>query len=235
MICAVLCLSSGVRAERPLRIGVPCFQGQACKFLELELILREAFSRAGLRAEFSGYPMLRDLEEANAGHLDGSGTRTPIALRGFANMIQVPTPIARIHYALFSNEPLDVSKGWGVLDGLRIGVKRGDMTAKYIAAENELPAIVFNDPARGFQVLAQGRLDVIIYDTTLGRAAAQEAGVSGYRVSQPVYSSYTYLSLNRRHKALVPHLARILAEMNREGTTRQLAGRFGNLIPELVP
>lgn len=233
-LLSIFCLADAALAMQRLRVGVPCFQGQQCKFTELAAILHEAFSRAGLEPSFTGYPMLRDLKEANSGHLDASGTRTPMALKGYPNLIQVPVPIARVTYVFFSAQNV-LLQGWDSLHGLRVGVMRGDMTPTLLTRQADIPLLYFNDPGKGFRMLKQGRLDAIVYDKTLGAAAAQAAGLKRFNVSPAVYSSYTYLSLNKKHANLIPGLSKALSSMLQDGTTKRLAGRFANMIPDWKP
>lgn len=228
----IILFSGTAFPEQTLLIGVPSYLPQQRTFPELEAVLREACLRAGIKPAFVGFPMLRDLEEANNGSLDASGSRTAMALRGYPNMVQVPVPLSRVHYVFFSKTGAEVN--WKSMAGLRVGAKRGDMTPGLLARKNGVSLSYFNDPVKGFRLLEEGRLDVIIYGRTLGRVTAEAAGLTGYHVSPPVFSGYTYFSLNRKHEAMIPALSDALRDMHEDGTLRRLAGKYASMIPDSI-
>lgn len=219
-------------ARQMLTLGLPCLDVKQCTITEAEAFINEVYSRAGYDVKIVYLPMLREISEANALSTDGTFGRTPIAVRDFPNLVQVPFPTTRnVLVAATVKQGIHV-RSWADLRQFRVGLIRGSRTPLLLAQQHGLYITLFNQYKSGLSMLRENRLDVIIDNAEIlkNMTAAHDMQV---HLSEPLYTTYGYLYFHKKHKALTPKFARILKEMLENGTSRTLLGKWATMLPTL--
>lgn len=230
-ISVILLHSATFAQQKPLVIGIPCLNADQCKMVEVENLLREAYSRIGAEVEFRYLPMKRDLEEANRGLIDGSAFRSRIGLGAFPDLIPIPTPLASLSFVAFMTNPDIRVMSWSDLRGLRVGIMRGDMIGTIMTRNEGIKAHPVTSLAHGFRMLKADRLDVFVYEQIVGTLQAKALKMDNVIASPPLYRGYTYHALNDRHADLVPQLEKALKDMIEDGTSAKLFGKYLEMMP----
>jgi polar amino acid transport system substrate-binding protein len=181
-----------------------------------DVIATEAFRRIGLAVQVVNLPAERALRLADEGHIDGEVGRVGGLEAQYPNLARVPEPIARVEFAAFSRNPA-LPADFAVLRTHAVGLVRGWKYFEQAMAGGE-SVVTASDPEQLFRLLELGRVDVALYERSMGTALLMTLGIRDVRPLDPVLARrdvYTYL--NRRHAALVSPLAEALRAMKRDG------------------
>jgi len=80
-----------------------------------------------------------------------------------------------------------------------------------------------DDPEQLFRLLDLNRIDVALYERSLGMALAKQQGLKGVRPLAPILASREmFIYLHKRHVNLAPRLADALRAMKRDGFYRRV-------------
>ena len=183
----------------------------------LDMLIKEAFRRSGLRAEIVFTPTERSMYDVDAGLLDGEINRIEGMEKNFPNLVMVPEPNMVMDFVAFSKRNLPID-GWESIRDLRIGIVKGwkileENTAGFpdvtlVPTETEL-----------FNMLDKDRIDVALYDRLTGYEQIHLRGFEGmFHLEPPLASREMFLYLNREHESLAGPLAQALRSMKEDGT-----------------
>jgi polar amino acid transport system substrate-binding protein len=198
----------------------------------VDVIAAEAFHRAGLALELVRLPAERALRLADAGRIDGELMRVGGLEAQYAHLRRVPEPIAEVGFAAFSRDRR-MAANFKALKSHSVGLIRGWKIYERAMAGGARIATA-SDPEQLFRLLALGRIDVALYERSMGVALAMSLALDDVHRLEPVLAVrdvYTYL--HRRHAAAVPRLADALRAMRREGFTARARRKI--LRPYLEP
>ncbi|KQP38892.1 ABC transporter substrate-binding protein [Pseudorhodoferax sp. Leaf274] len=239
-IQGVLALAAGAalparsQADGPLRIGRADYRSPLSEIEEL--VLSHAFERLGIRHEFVRLPLLRLLEMANEGQLDGDIGRIRDVAERYANLRLVPTPICQADVAMYGRSPGFDKLSRADIASLRIGIVRGVfLLSKHTRAMNVVEAQNFESMAA---MLAGGRIDAVAGIYLDMEVQIQSGNVPGLvRWPYPWASEPLHLLLHKRLAPLIPRLDATLQEMAASGLTKRYYGETLNRqqIPPLLP
>jgi polar amino acid transport system substrate-binding protein len=182
----------------------------------IDVVAAEAFRRAGLRVELVRLPAERALLLANSGQIDGEILRVGGLEAQYGNLLRVPEPIADVGFSAFSRDPM-IRADFNSFRRRSVGLIRGWKIYEQAMA-GSAQVVTVADPAQLFRLLELGRIDVALYERTLGVALALSLGLSDVHRLEPVLAErdvYTYL--HRKHAASVPRVAEALRAMKRDG------------------
>ncbi len=225
--------SSCVQAQDVYTIGCWSFEKDGRIPLEFEKLITEAYARSGACVEFSYLPMLRDLEYANKGKTDGSWVRSRQAVEGYSNLIVVPTPLLKDATSAFSFDEDSAILIPEDLEGLRIAVVRGDISATRLAGSHSSQVYQVDSHEQLFAVLAKGRVDIVLCNSFVGNRMLARGELRGCVASDPLRFNYLYHVINAGHKEkLLNKLDTAFQEMFRDGTMKRLAGRYSMLLAD---
>ena len=129
---ALLCLNgaSAQTVKGPvLEIGVIEDAALAQPF---ETLLREAFSRAGLRVVFRPMPLRRSEQELLAGRLDGDSVRAVEFFEQHPQLLRVRVPVREMGYFAVFKPPCPVRIDWHALAARPLAYLRGTHTVEAI-------------------------------------------------------------------------------------------------------
>lgn len=188
-------------------------------------IAREAFGRVGISIEVSALPGERALINVNAGLDDGDLLRIPGLEQSYPNLIRIPEKVMDFEFVAFTRDPqIRIEKladlkpysvayvtGWKYYENMVKDAK----DAQEITTVRGLPEL--------FTLLAKGRAEVVLAERWQGQWAAQQAGVEVRMQTPPFLVSDMYMYLHKNHAALVPKIARALADMKADGSFQRIA------------
>lgn len=194
----------------------------------LELIYREAFRRLGIQISVIALPTKRASVMADTGQIDGDLHRAHSYGDSHPNMVRVEfSHFPVTFYAYSKRKDIVLADGWDSFNhtSLRVQYILGSAIAGRElgrrVAPNQLSTVT--DVELGLRKLELDRADVLIaldlnVEPLLPLPAFRRAGI--HQVAQ-LDQVPCYLYLEKRHAALAPRLAQVLAQIKREGLIEQ--------------
>jgi len=178
----------------------------------------EMFHRIGHSACITPLPAERSLLNANSGITDGDilRVREVIVSGRYPNLHLVPEVLYPLPISGFTRRNDLQPKALADLVPLRIGFVTG-----WKILEEQVKAVEISR-VRGveelFALLAEDKVDLVIYERLTGQHLLEQLGIEGVRVvDPPLLVTPQYLVLHRRHQALLEPLAAALRAMKAEG------------------
>lgn len=210
----------------------------------LELIYTEALRRLGYTLRYVDYPARRSSAMSDRGLVDGEIHRVADYGSAHPNLVRVEEPHFAMTFAAYALPPLELDNGWRALGAggrrvaFRVGVRK---------CEQELPRVVDPDhltpvpnAALGLRQLTSGRADVFVDVDDVVQAALASPEFKGTPVRRVALLEQVnvHAFLHKRHRALAPRLAAVLARMKREGLIEryrlQALALRGRALPDLT-
>ncbi len=197
-------------------------------FPEIAGIYSEAFKRLGYRFRLVSLPGERSLVDANSGATDGEALRVSyLDSHKYPNLIQVSEPVKVLKYGAYSVDTSIKINGWESLKGkgYEVGIFKG---IKFI--EKKLPLYVKKEniiALSGFEqilkMLQARRIDIYIAATIMEESAPMKSDKYKDIVRVGIVEEIVIFPwLNKKHKALVPRLAKALEAMKADGTFQKI-------------
>ncbi|MEO5336126.1 MAG: transporter substrate-binding domain-containing protein [Magnetospirillum sp. WYHS-4] len=184
----------------------------------LDRLVVEAFRRIGRKACIVPLPCERSLVSADEGTTDGDILRIPAAVAGrYPNLEPVAEPLYDFSFQCFAIRPEVAVKGWDDLASLRVGHILGwkILEDRVRAAE----VLRVRGPDVLFSLLAEGKVDTVVYERLTGIGQMRDMTLAGGRVIEPpLLVIPQHIVLNRRHGALSAPLAEAIRTIKADGT-----------------
>lgn len=232
LIACLLFGSSTVWAQQTeYTIGLPYLELRKRASPEIEAFLIEAYGRIGIVPTFAYLPRLRDLEDANSGHIDACGGRTVASYQAYKDLIPVKMPVATETLAALTVKPDVQVDSWEDLSLLRVGVVRGALLPVTLCKMKGIDAYEANNLEQLFHLLSESRVDAVVHHLQVGLNAAHSLGIR-VQMSQILHKDMVYHVLNRKHAPLAPELAKIFTEMLEDGTSARILGKWAGMLPD---
>ncbi len=196
----------------------------------LDIVVGEAFRRAGLRLKLVKLPAERGLINANAGIEDGDFSRIAGLEKTYPNLIRIPEKLVDWHFVAFVRQAKLSSANWAALKPLSVGHIKGWK----IFEQNLMPATQIttaDNPEQLFAMLDKNRIDVALFERWLGLALVKKMGIKNIRIIEPSLAEREmFVYLNKRHADKVPAIAAALRAIKSEGIyTRVCREKFAPL------
>lgn len=197
--------------------GPPFTTAQGDGFLDI--VVSEAFKRAGASVRFVTLPPERGLRNANEGIEDGEVTRIAGIELSYKNLLPVPEKIVDWKFSAFSRTPnLALQSDWRSLAPYTVGIIKGWKIAETNLLGKQ-DVVLAGDVSQLFRLLEKERAEVIVYSREMGLAYLLTEGLHGiYIVEPPLDSREMFIYLHRKHAAFVPKLAESLRSLKADGT-----------------
>lgn len=182
----------------------------------LDVVVGEAFRRAGVELRLVKLPPERGLINANKGIEDGDLTRIEGLEKQYPNLRRVEEKLMDWEFAAFSKNRAIVAT-WPVLRQHAVGhIKGWKIYERNMAGAERVTTA--DDPAQLFRLLVLNRLDVALYERWLGAALLKQQGVVDvYPLSPSLATREMFIYLHQRHAALSPAIANALRALKKEG------------------
>ncbi len=185
-------------------------------------VLAEAFHRIGYKLETVQLPAERALINANMGLDDGDLLRVAGLQKKYPNLIQVPEKIMDMDMVLFTkNKPSFNVDGWKSIKSYSIAIISGwkIMEKNFGQFDNQIEIIKTDNIDQSISLLTKDRVDFIGYSRWSGLAYLKDHNINNITILEPPLASpgfYTYL--HKKHKKLVPQLAKAIKQMKDDGS-----------------
>ncbi len=183
-----------------------------------DLVLKEAFGRAGLEIEIIQLPAERSLTNANEGITDGDFVRISGLEKIYPNLLRVPEKITDFEFVAFT-KLMDIPiKGWQSLQPYHVGIVRGwKILEKNIVGTPSLVRVKNQDQL--FTLLANNRTDIVVYSRFEGYGIIKQNKLKEVKTLEPPLAiREMFLYLHKKHSSLIPVIDAKLKEMKRDGT-----------------
>lgn len=182
----------------------------------LDMIVREAFRRAGVEYRLVKLPAERALLEANAGIEDGDLTRIAGLEAQYPNLVRVPEKLMDWVFTAFSKNRA-IPANWPALRQRAVGhIKGWKIYEQNMAGASNVIAV--DDSEQLFRLLELGRIEVALYSRWMGLALIQRQELKGvHALEPPLASREMFIYLHKKHTVLVPKIAAALRELKAEG------------------
>lgn len=226
-----LLFGSSTALAQEYTIGLPYLELMGRRSPEVEALFLEAYGRVGIVPTFIYMPRLRDLEDANNGHIDACAGRTVASYQPYKELIPVTTPVATETIVAFTVKPHLQIKSWEDLSTLKVGVVRGAQLPVMLCKMKGIGVYEANKLEQLFHSLAEERVDAVVHHLQVGLNAAYSTGIR-VQMSSILHKDMVYHVLNRKHATLGPKLAKIFMEMRDEGTSARLLGKWAGMLPD---
>lgn len=182
-----------------------------------EPILREAYAKLGVSLKIHMVPAKRALAASSGGATDGEVNRIAKVGKLFPTLLQVGGPVLPLKGTAFVIGGSQNIKTWEDLRPYRIGVVRGVSFSD--KPTQGMDRILAKDPAHLFKLLVHSRIDIAITTGLNGRyMIGKYFPDQGIRALEPpLITIDTYHYLHEKNRALIPRVAKVLAEMKERG------------------
>lgn len=181
-------------------------------------MLRAVYAKLNIRLEFEDVPGKRALALSSAGEVDGEIQRIGTLSRDYPTLVQVTPAINYIEPAVFTTKLRFAVAGWDSIKDYNIGIVRGVGSSEagtrgmaHVTATTSLENMV--------RMLDADRFDVMVTDLFSGLAAVRKLNLQAriYPLLPPLERIHIYHYLHERHRALVPEVGKIIAQMQASG------------------
>ncbi|MBU4133676.1 MAG: transporter substrate-binding domain-containing protein, partial [Proteobacteria bacterium] len=223
-ILGFLFLSDRGYAQEPLMlttfIGSPLSKQDQTGFYDLVLI--EAFRRAGRNVIISHLPAERSLTNADTGITDGDFVRISGLNSRYPNLLEVPEKITDFEFVAFTWRPDIQIKDWSSCKPYNVAIVRGWKILE-TNLEDVSSLVKVKDQRLLFAMLAKQRTDIVVYSRFEGYEMINQLNLKTVRVLEPPLATREmFLYLNKRHRLLVPAITKHLQIMKQDGSFEQI-------------
>jgi polar amino acid transport system substrate-binding protein len=196
----------------------------------LDLVVKEAFGRAGLKLRMVQVSPERALLNANAGIEDGVSARIAGLEKNYPHLVRVPEKVMDFPFVAFARQSKLVNVSWDTLVPLSVGHIQGWK----IFEQNLKPgtSVTIVDTAEQlFTMLDKNRIDVALYERWLGLALAKKMGIKDIHAIEPALADREmFIYLNKRHADKIPAISAALRALKADGFyTRTCREKFAPL------
>ena len=188
----------------------------------LNELVRAAFERIGVEVEVTTAPPARSLINANAGLVDGDLWRIAGIEQDYPNLVRVPEMLLDNEFIAYTKRADIRIRDWSDLRPHAVayvtGWKPYELNVKGAKEVTKAASL-----EQLFPLLEKGRADVILMDRWQWWWVARQNGYDKVRLIEwPLARLEEFMYLNKKHAALVPKVARALADMKADGSYKKL-------------
>ncbi len=183
----------------------------------LDVVLKEAFRRAGLNLKLVRVSPERALLNANAGIEDGVSARIAGLEKNYHNLVRVPEKVLDTSFVAFAHHSKLNNANWETLASVSVGYIQGYK----IFEQNLKPGTQITIVDTGEQLLTmldKNRIDVSLDERWMGLALAKKMGVEGVYVVEPALAEREmFVYLHKRHTDKIPAISAALRALKADG------------------
>ena len=188
----------------------------------LDIVVGEAFRRAGLRLKLVKLPAERGLINANAGIEDGDFSRIAGLGKMYPNLLRVPEKLMNWDFVAFTRLPAPIASRWAALEPYSVGhIKGWKIYEQHLKPGT--PVTMVDNAEQLFTMLDKDRIDVALYERWLGLALAKKMALKNIRVVEPALAEREmFIYLHKRHADKIPAITAALRAIKADGTYGRL-------------
>ena len=225
-VLIVLCMPGLLQAitfDEPLIINSgrkhPFVQPDGAGFYDL--LVKALFKRIGIKAECVYLPSERALINANSGIDAGNIARIEGLEKKYPNLVRVPEKVVDFEFMVYTNKVTFPVNGWESLAPYNVGFVTGwKIFEKNITRARSITKV--RNPSQLFELLANERAEVVMFDRWGGLSWMKEHGVKVHHLEPPIAKREMFLYMHKKYRSLVPRLAQELAAMKSDGEYQRI-------------
>lgn len=182
-----------------------------------DIIVGEAFRRAGLHLKLVKLPAERALMNANAGIEDGDLSRITGLEKNYPNLVRVPEKLLDMHFVAFTRQPKLTEASWLGFDPYMVGYIKGwKIFEQHLLSTTQVS--MAGDSDQLFAMLDKNRIDIALFDRWMGYALAKKMNMTDIRVVEPPLAvREMFIYLHQRHADKIPAITTALRAIKAEG------------------
>lgn len=184
-------------------------------------LIKEAFSRIDINADVIYLTSARAMRNVNKGLDDGTMLRIKGLDKKLKNIIRVPTPVLKFKFVAYGlNKSIQVTD-WASLKPYSVGIVRGwKIYEKNVVGTKKLTMVTGAEQL--FKLLTNKRSDIILFEQNRGNWWNKYLNANAHLIGKPLAEKEMFIYLHKKHKALVPKLAKVLSEMKEDGSYQRI-------------
>jgi polar amino acid transport system substrate-binding protein len=196
----------------------------------LDVVIAEAFRRAGLHVKLVRVSAERALLNANSGIEDGVSARIAGLEKTYPNLVRIPEKVLDFPFVAFARQSKIDNASWETLAPVSVGHIRGWKIFEQSLKPGTQVTLV-DSAEQLFTMLDKNRIDVALYERWLGLALVEKMGIKNIHVIEPSLANREmFIYLNKRHADKIPAIAAALRAIKAEGHyTRACREKFAPL------
>jgi len=222
LLLAMFLLASGPAASQSKVLSlnasqVPPFHTSDQQGMEDRLV-RELYRRLGFEVQIRDVPAERGLRLLDEGYDDGMLARNPNMQQRYPNVVQFSESALTREYVVFTKTENFEPAGWDSLAPYHVGIVTGwKILERNI--KNAASLSTASDGARLFQLLEEGRVQVVVFNRWGGLQLVNDLRLEGVRTLEPPLARRdVFFYLHKRHGDLAARASDELRRMKRDGT-----------------
>ena len=190
----------------------------------IDQLVKTAFKQIGREARIVHLPAERSLINANRGINDGDLLRVEGIDKLYSNLIRVPVRLIDFEFAAFTKQQIPALSAWKDFKPYSVGIIRGWKILETNLVETAFLTKVENAEIL-FLLLESDRADIVIYDRIQGYGVIQKLRLLNIRVVEPpIITKPMFLYLHKKHRTLIPALAKMLSLLIQDGSYELIKG-----------
>lgn len=220
-----LCCAAWPAQAEPLRlnsgVGAPYFQADRKGFLDL--LVPEVFRRAGADAEAVQYlASERAMINANNGIDAGVAMRIRGLEKIYPNLVLVDEKVIDNEFVAYARHARFATTGFAALKDYHVSYIHGWKVFES-GVLPETAVTKAKDAEQLFNLLANDRADLILFERWQGNHILRERGIPAQMLTPPLVTTEMFMYLHKKHAHLVEPAARALRAMKADGSYRRIA------------
>ena len=226
-ILSVQNTNNTVNKKTPLKITVttkaPYFTDENDGFLDL--LLSEIGRRLDIEFDvLKNIPPARALCKLNQGNTDGDFPRVAGLEKIYPSIIYVPEKIVDFNFVAYSYKECPYPISFDLMRKARVGLVIGwKIYEQQTKNFSKLTTVV--KPSQLYKLLSRKRIQYALHERYIGNKFIADLMLENdiYECAPPLLIKPMYLYLNKKHRALIPEISRVLKEIKADGTYQWLA------------
>jgi len=188
----------------------------------VDRVVQHALKSIGYDFNALTLPAERALRNANTGIDDGDLLRVAGLDKVYTNLIRVPEKIIDMEFYVFSKRRQLQVDSWEELKPYSIAIITGWKIIER-NTNNVLERTSVRNVEQLFAMLAKGRVDAIVYSRWDGLGYIKKNSLKGIHIlPSAIDKSPMYVYLHKKHRDLVPKLAKALKQMKLDGSYKKI-------------
>lgn len=196
-----------------------------------DLLMIEAYRRAGYTVSVRRLPSARSMENLNQGIDVGNGPRIQGLEAYFPNVVMVPEQVIDYDFVAFSRGKLPHPvRQWSDLADLNVAIVTGWKILEVNITEFS-SLVKVRTPEQMFSLLESGRADVVIIERWQGLKVVRQLAISNVMIHEPPLATKPmFFYVHKSRANMIPALTKALASMKADGTYQRM---FDDTLGEL--
>ena len=190
-------------------------------------LTRAAAEKAGLTLQIEGRHWPTAQQEVLAGKADALLHINPNPER--EKVFDFSDPLIASHFTIFRLTARPEIHGEQALHGKTVGVEEDGFVMHYLQKYDRIKLVMLPNWKAGFTSLAEGKIDAIVVDRSVGEWALRSYNIAGVTVDAPaLLTTSSRIAVKKGNTALLARLNQGLAMIAQDGTRQRILDRWSD-------